>query len=60
MVACGVGKELYWSVLEIRHIATYCSDAFADFLLGLARFRLTPTSDEEIGAFFNKPRRLRR
>ena len=41
-------------------IATYCSHAFADFLLGLVQFRPTPTSDEDIGAFFNEPRRLRR
>lgn len=50
MVACGVGNELYWSVLEIGHIATYCSHAFADFLLRLVQLRLTPTSDEDIGA----------
>jgi hypothetical protein len=60
VVACGVGNELYWSVLEIGHIATYCSHAFADFLLSFVQFRLTPTSDEDIGAFFNEPRRLRR
>ena len=53
MVACGVGNELYWSVLEIGRIATYCNHAFADFLLGLVQFRLPLTSDEDIGAFFS-------
>jgi hypothetical protein len=55
VVACGVGNELYWSVLEIGHVAAHCGDVLADFRGGLIKFDLMPPRDEDAGALFDKP-----